>query len=297
MGSLTTKWRLLTWFTGLVDQPVERVGHEKARAAMRKNTGSFKPIFGAPAQVARVVDERIANVPVRRYEPANARPGVIVYFHGGGWVLGDVTTHDLPCRALAAGTNHTVVSVDYRLAPEHRFPAAVDDCLAVTLALAREHRVVVAGDSAGGHLAAVMTRRCAAEGLTLAGQVLIYPVTECADESPSYERYGTGFFLTRTTMRYFRETFLPDASLRAHDDASPARAAVVKDVPTYVLLAECDVLHDEGLAYAQKLKGAGAEVTIDEVPGVIHGFFSLQGMAEAQAATARVVQWLTQRFA
>jgi acetyl esterase len=296
MSSLTLKWRLLTWFTGLVDEPVERAGHVQGRAAMRKNTGSFRPIFGPPAEVARVADEQIAGVKVRRYEPANARPGVIVYFHGGGWVLGDVDTHDLPCRALAAGTKRTVISVDYRLAPEHPFPAAVDDCLAVTAELARAHRVVVAGDSAGGHLAAVVSRRCAAQGQPLVAQVLVYPVTDCANESPSVARYADGYFLTRATMRYFHATFLPDVAQRAHPDASPLLAPAGKELPTYVLLAECDVLHDEGLAFARKLEAAGTPVTVDEVPGVIHGFFSLQGMAEAREATARVVAWIDRQL-
>lgn len=293
MGSLRPTWWLVNWLASVLDKPIETIGPERSRAAMRKNTGSFRPIFGAPAEVARVVDERIANVPVRRYEPAGAQPGVIVYFHGGGWVVGDVVTHDLPCRALAAQTRRCVISVDYRLAPEHPFPAAIDDALAVTTALAKEHRVVVAGDSAGGHLAAVMARRCPTP---ITGQVLIYPVTDCAEESPSYARHAEGFFLTRATMRNFRETFLPDPATRSHEDASPLRAGPLKTAPALVLLAECDVLHDEGLAYAKKLEAEGTGVTIDEVGGVIHGFFSMQGMAATREATARAAAWIERQF-
>lgn len=292
MGSLRPSWRLVNWLASVLDKPIETIGPARSRAAMRKNTGSFRPIFGPPAAVARVADERIANVPVRRYEPAGVQPGLIVYFHGGGWVVGDVVTHDLPCRALAAQTQRTVISVDYRLAPEHPFPAAIDDALAVTTALAKEHQVVVAGDSAGGHLAAVMARKCP----TLAGQVLIYPVTNCAEESPSYTRYGDGFFLTRATMRYFRETFLPDPATRSHEDASPLRGPSLKTAPAYVLLAECDVLHDEGLAYAKKLEAEGSVVTVDEVSGVIHGFFSMQGMTASREATARVASWIRKQL-
>lgn len=281
-GKLLPSWRLLTWLAGALDRPIERIGPAASRAAMRKNTGSFRPIFGAPAAMAKVTDERVAGVPVRRYEPSAPKPGIVIYFHGGGWVVGDVDTHDLPCRALAAASRRVVVSVDYRLAPEHPFPAAVDDALAVTREFAKSSKVVVAGDSAGGHLAAVAARRC-----DVAGQLLVYPVTDCAGEWPSYERYARGFFLTPATMRYFKETFLPDASLRTHEDASPLRAPPLKTAPAYVLLAECDVLHDEGLAYAEHLRAAGTEVTVDDVRGVIHGFFSMQGMAETKAATER----------
>ncbi|MDP3234644.1 MAG: alpha/beta hydrolase [Myxococcales bacterium] len=291
-GVLRPTWRLLNWFASLLDKPIETIGPTRSRAAMRKNTGSFRPLFGLPAEVARVVDEHIADVPVRRYEPTGVQPGLIVYFHGGGWVVGDVVTHDLPCRALAAQTKRTVISVDYRLAPEHPFPAAIDDALAVTTELAKAHRVVVAGDSAGGHLAAVMARKCP----SLAGQVLVYPVTDCAEESPSYTRYGEGFFLTRATMRYFRDTFLPDPASRSHEDASPLRGASSKTAPAYVLLAECDVLHDEGLAYAKKLEAEGTVVTVDEVSGVIHGFFSMQGMAASREATERVTSWIRKQF-
>lgn len=293
MATLRPTWRLLTWLATALDRPIEVVGPETARRNIRKNTGSFKPIFGPPAVMARVSDEQLANVPVRRYEPPGVRPGVIVYFHGGGWVVGDVTSHELPCRSLAAQTQRTVVSVDYRLAPEHPFPAAIDDARAVTSQLAREQRVVVAGDSAGGHLAAVLAR---APDLPLAGQLLIYPVTDCSKESGSYARFGAGYFLTSATMRYFIETFLPDAATRAHPDASPLLATLQQGPPAYVLLAECDVLHDEGLAYAEKLRAAGTDVTLDEVKGVIHGFFSMQGMGETKAATARVSQWLRRVF-
>lgn len=254
---------------------------------MRKNTGSFRPIFGAPAPIEQVVDEQLAGVKVRRYSPRDARSGVIVYFHGGGWVVGDVTTHDLPCRALAAQAKRTVISVDYRLAPEHPFPAAIDDCVAVTRELLKTTSVVVAGDSAGGHLAAVVARKC-----DVTAQALIYPVTDCSQESASYTRFATGYFLTRDTMRYFTNAFLPDPATRAHDDASPLRATLTKGPPAFVLLAECDVLHDEGLAYAEKLREAGTSVTIEEVSGVIHGFFNMQGMTATKHATAHLAAWI-----
>ncbi|MER2564639.1 MAG: alpha/beta hydrolase [Myxococcaceae bacterium] len=287
MAGLRPTWKALNWLASALDQPIEKSGPERSRAAMRKNTGSFRPIFGAPTPVEHVVDELLAGVKVRRYVPKGARAGVIVYFHGGGWVVGDVTTHDLPCRALAAQAKRTLVSVDYRLAPEHPFPAAIDDCLAVTRELLKTNAVAVAGDSAGGHLAAVVARRS-----DVSAQALIYPVTDCAQESASYSRFATGYFLTRDTMRYFTNAFLPDPSARTQEDASPLRAALEKGPPAYVLLAECDVLHDEGLAYAEKLKEAGTSVTIEEVSGVIHGFFSMQGMTATRHATAHLAAWL-----
>ncbi len=296
-GSLTLKWRALAWIGGLVEAPTERLGAAAARVAMRRSSRGTPSVLGRPPPLAEVIDETIGDVPVRRYLPPTPKPGVIVYFHGGGWVLGDLDTHDIPCRVLAARTNRTVVAVHYRLAPEHRFPAALDDCLAVTKALAGSDRVLVAGDSAGGHLAAVVTRRCQSEGVGLAGQALIYPVTDCSKESDSYRRYATGFFLHASTMRFFIDAFLPDRSTRTHPDASPLLAPPEKLPPAYVLLAECDVLRDEGHAYAKQLAAGGTEVSLDEVPGVFHGFFSLQGISESRAATDRLVAFIDRSLA
>lgn len=293
-GTLSLKWRILSWAAGLATRPTEVLGAVKAREAMRANTGSGGSAFilGAPPKLARVTDETIAGVPVRSYEPEAQQDGVLVYFHGGGWVVGDRESHDVPCSALAAATRRRVVSVDYRLAPEHRFPAAIHDCLAVTRALAQSARVVVAGDSAGGHLATVVARRCTVDGTPVAAQLLIYPVTDCSKESDSYRRFGTGFFLTAATMRYFVEQFLPTAAERSDPDASPLLAAPTKLPPAYVLLAECDVLRDEGAAYAERMRSGGTDVTVDEVPGVIHGFFSFQGIAEAQDAVRRLASFV-----
>lgn len=230
---------------------------------------------------------------MRAYRPASAsKDACIVYFHGGGWVVGDLESHDVPCRALADASGLELIAVDYRLAPEHPFPAAIDDALAVTRALASSKRVFVAGDSAGGHLAAVVSRRCAADGLALAGQLLMYPVTDCARESASYERYATGHVLSRETMRYFRRSFVPVEAQRDHPDASPLRAPPIVTCPAYVLLAECDVLVDEGRAYAKKLADEGTPVVLDEVPGVLHAFFSMQGLRPGREAMTRVTAWL-----
>jgi acetyl esterase len=295
--SLTLKWRTIAWIDSLISKPAEQLHPVKAREVLRKSATGPTVVTGRHAKLESVQDASIAGVKVRRYRPLNAKRGLLVYFHGGGWVLGDVDSHDSPVRALALATGREVISVDYRLAPEHRYPAAFDDSLAVTRALVGEHRVVVAGDSAGGNLAAVVANRCAADGVKLAAQVLLYPVTDCAAETASYDLYGTGHFLTRETMRYFVREYLPEQARRHEAECSPLRAASLEGVaPGYVLLAGCDVLRDEGRAYAKRLQEHGVETLLDEVPGVLHGFFSLQGLSEGRSATTRVAKWLEPRW-
>lgn len=274
--------------------PTETVPIERARLGMRKSMKTSAFVSGRRAELASVSDSKVAGVAVRRFVPAAARPGSLVYFHGGGWVQGDVETHDVVCSHLAAATHREVVSVEYRLAPEHRYPAAVDDCVAVTRALATTGKVVVAGDSAGGNLAAVVSLELPRE---VTAQVLVYPVVDCVAETPSYGYYAEGHLLTRETMRYFRREYVPDEAKRSEVRCSPLRADSLRgQPPTYVLLAQCDVLHDEGVAYAEKLKRDGVEVRLDDVPGTIHGFFSLQGLGPSKAALARVAAWLAPRW-
>lgn len=290
MSTLRTSSRVLAWLAERTVVPIEEAGHVRARAEMRAMMRRLRQL-DRPVPMAEVADERVAGVPVRRFVPHAPAAGRVVYFHGGGWVVGDLDTHDGVCRALARACGREVVSVDYRLAPEHPYPAAIEDALAVVRAVAPETRTLVAGDSAGGHLAAVVARQAAADALALAGQLLTYPVTDCAGESPSYERFATGHLLTRRTMRYFRETFVPEPARRDAPDASPLRAPPVRTAPAYVLLAGCDVLHDEGLAYAEKLRAEGTEVTVDDVPGVLHGFASIQALAPGREALARAGTW------
>ncbi|MCA2980976.1 MAG: alpha/beta hydrolase [Myxococcaceae bacterium] len=291
MTDLRLSFRFFCWLADRLAPPVEVVGAAQARAALRRSTGTSNPILGRPPALAGSHDMQLAGVPVRRYTPTNPRDGVIVAFHGGGWTVGDLDSHDTITRFLCSASGHEVVAVDYRLAPEHPFPAAIDDALAVTRALVARGRVVVAGDSAGGHLAAVVARRLAQEP-NLVGQLLVYPVTSCAAEAPSYERFAQGFFLTRASMRFYKDAFLPPGLDRAHPDASPLGAPACRTAPAYVLLASHDVLHDEGVAYARQLERDGAVVTLDVVPGVVHGFFSLQGFSVAREALARTARWL-----
>ena len=276
----------------------EKVPLEQARAGMRKLAMGPAFIVGTRVPLPSVADETLAGVRVRRYRPADPKPGTLAYFHGGGWVLGDLDTHDLVCRILATGLRREVVAVDYRLAPEHPGPAAADDCEAVTRALLPQGPVAVGGDSAGGNLAAVVANRLAATSTRLAAQALVYPVTDCAVEHPSIAEFAQGPILTRETMRFFHRQYAPDEATRRRPDISPLHAPSLAGVaPAYVMLAECDPLRDEGRAYAKRLGEAGVEGALDEVPGQLHGFMSLQGLRTTRAATDRLVAWLDSRLA
>jgi acetyl esterase/lipase len=256
---------------------------------------------GVEAAMASVVDRTIpgpgGDLPVRIYVPTTdpgPRPG-LVYFHGGGWVIGDLDTHDSTCRWLAEGSGATVVSVDYRLAPEHRFPAAADDALAA-LRWVADHgaeidvdpaRLAVGGDSAGGNLAAVVAREACAAGLELRFQLLVYPVCDGTMARPSMDENAEGYFLTRESMAWFWGHYMGD-----HDwtdpRASPLHApdaALAGLAPALVVTAEYDPLRDEGEAYAARLAAAGVEVTATRYDGVIHGFFSMSDwVPEGRAA-------------
>lgn len=222
-------------------------------------------------------DEEAGGVSVRVYEPEDAR-GTIAYLHGGGWVLGNLESVDAVCRALAREAGARVVSIDYRLAPEHPFPAGLEDALAATRAVDAD---VVAGDSAGGNLAAVVARRLR-EQLEL--QVLIYPVTDAGVNTPSYSEFDERYGLTAAAMRRFWNLYLDGADGLAAD-ASPLRAGDLDGVaPAYVITASHDVLRDEGEAYAAALERAGVPVTLNRVQGAIHGFWRWQTTAIARAA-------------
>ena len=295
--TMTLKWKVLSWLSARGMPRAENTTVAESRAWMAKSSKGPAFVLGSHAKLASVRDEHLAGVKVRRYVPEGAKPGVLLFFHGGGWVLGDLDSHDSPARGLAIATGREVVAVDYRLAPEHRYPAAVEDCLAVTRALAAQHRVVVCGDSAGGNLAAVMANKCAAEGLPLVAQVLLYPVTDVVTARESHTKFATGFFLTHASLRAFYDAYVPELPRRSEPDCSPFHAeSLAGVVPGYVLLAGCDVLRDEGRAYANKLQSDGVEMVLDEVPGVIHGFFSLQGLSEGRAAMTRVARWLAPRW-
>jgi acetyl esterase len=244
------------------------------------------PLPGDP--VAKVEDRRIpgpgGEIPLRIYQPENAR-GVLVYFHGGGWVIGSLDSHDAPLRSLANAAGCSVVSVDYRLAPEHRHPAAAEDCYAATCWVAHNARslgadpdaLAIGGDSAGGNLAAV-TALLARErrGPRIRYQLLVYPVTDHDFERTSYRENAEGYFLGREDMRWFWNHYVPSQADRKLFTASPLRARDLSGLPpAHVVSAEFDPLRDEGEAYAARLREAGVPVSLTRYDGMIHGFFSM----------------------
>ena len=264
------------------------------KAARELAGESLTAVSGEPEQVARVEDRHVpgpgGSIPVRIYTPEGAgpRPG-LVYFHGGGWVVGNIETHDGVCRALARRAGAVVVSVDYRLAPEHKFPAAVEDCCAATAWVAENaaslgidsSRIAVGGDSAGGTLATVVARRSREQnGPGLALQVLVYPVTNMQSfDTGSHREFADGYYLTGPMMEWFRALYFGQASDGASIDTSPLLASDLRGLPpALVITAECDVLRDEGEAYAKRLEDAGVPVTLTRYKGMIHPFFSMPGV-------------------
>jgi acetyl esterase len=273
---------------------------EEARAGFSMLTAIAGPAEEPVPTEDRSVPGPAGDIPVRIYRPTADTPlPVVVYFHGGGFVIGDIATHDTTCQRLAAGVPALVVSVDYRLAPEHRFPAAVEDCAAAT-AWASAHapefggdpsRLAVAGDSAGGNLAAVIARRARdAGGPNIAFQLLVYPGTDMTCSLPSHTENGTGYLLDSDTMTWFLDNYLADADPR-HPDASPLFADDLSGLPpAFVLTAEFDPLRDEGEAYAERLRAAGVAVTTSRYDGMIHGFYGLDSIFDAaNKATAETV--------
>jgi acetyl esterase len=247
-------------------------------------------------------------VAVRAYRPVPEETlPALVFFHGGGWTIGDLDTHDVVYRQLAAGTRCAVFSVDYRLAPEHPFPAAVEDCFFATEHIRKNanslkvdpNRIAVGGDSAGGNLAAVVALMARdAGGSPLAYQLLIYPATDQRCEFASHERNGEGYLLTRDGIRFFRGGYLPNASDRTDWRASPLLAASHAGLPpAFVLTAGYDPLVDEGRAYAERLAAAGVEVAYTEYSGMVHGFVLFGGAVDAaNAAVAECCRRLIGAF-
>jgi acetyl esterase len=230
-------------------------------------------------------------IPVRIYRPSAVPAPVHVHFHGGGWVIGDLDTHDCDCREICVGADCIVVAVDYRLAPEYIFPAAPEDCYA-SLCWAAANLdnlgalpgpVSVGGDSAGGNLAAAVALMARdRNGPAIAMQLLIYPVTDAKMESQSYRDNADGYLLSRTMMSWFWDHYCPDLALRADPLASPITAEDLSGLPpALVMTAEFDPLRDEGEAYAERLMAAGVDVEVRRFEGLVHGFFSQAGFIEA----------------
>lgn len=264
---------------------------------------------GTPEPLARVHNVNAAGVPARQYVPAEASDGVLVWLHGGGWNLGSVPSHDAVCTALANASRTTVLSVDYRLAPEHPFPAALDDTW-TAIHWANDHHgaVAVGGDSAGGTLAAATAARARDSGLPIAIQLLVYPVLDYRVTHPTYHRFrfdyrrfggvqefGTEFHDTITDI--WRQ-YIPDPARRLKPDASPLRVDSVAGLAAaHFVIAEHDILRTEEEEYALRLADAGVPVTVDFHPGQIHGFFPLLRIfPEARLAVDRCARALMHAF-
>ena len=290
---------------------LDSVGVEEARRLYRESRLALAP---PPVAVQETRDFSMAGpggaIGARYYRPlgADSREALpaVVYFHGGGWTCGDLDTHDSVCRGIAAHSFCAVVAVDYRMGPEHRFPAAVEDALAAVRWMAANAgpfgidpaRLVVAGESAGGNLAAVAALALRESGPRLAMQVLVYPVTDQAADTDSLRRFAQGYSLTRELLRWYQGNYLRGEPDRADWRASPARAKDHSRLPpAYIITAGFDPLLDEGKAYAERLAQAGVPVTYECFEGQIHGFLPMAGaIAAAHHAHYRIGQMLRMHF-
>jgi acetyl esterase len=278
-----------------------RYAPEEARLRMKAQASSAD----APPP-SGVVTEKLAAtgpagpIPMRLYTPSGviAPAPAVVFFHGGGWVLGDLETHDGLCRALAVGAACRVVSVDYRLAPEHPFPAAVDDAVAAFRWVALRAgdlgidaaRIAVAGDSAGGNLAAVVARKTRGDDRRPMLQALIYPGLDATRAQPSHREVARGYYLTESLIDWFLDRYL-GATDRAHPDISVLLAEDREGLPpALIYTAGFDPLRDEGRAYAERLSEAGVDARHTEFPSLIHGFVLMRGILPAtQRATDEII--------
>ena len=293
--------------------PTHTLTPVEARAFYRERRTFTQP---DPPEVASVRDLQAPGpagpIPLRAYRPAgvpaDAVLPVLVYYHGGGWVIGDLDTHDVLCRQLCNLSGCAVVSVNYRMAPEHRFPLAVDDAMAATRWVRAQaqalkvdaSRLAVGGDSAGGNLAAVVALAARDEGdLPIAFQLLIYPATDQRRGAPSHAANGQGYLLTKETMDYFHDHYIPDARQDLDWRASPLlHANHAKLPPAFVLTAGYDPLRDEGLQYAQKLSEAGNRAALVNFERQIHGFILMgRVLDEANVAVQLCAAQLRQALA
>lgn len=262
-----------------------------------------REVFGAMMQLVGPKDVPIGKVQnltmpgpggeiaLRSYAPVAAKGEALptlVFFHGGGYVIGNIETHDGLCRMIANESGARVISVEYRLAPEHKFPAAVEDAYAAvnwiednasTLGV-DANRIAVGGDSAGGGLAAVVAQMAKAKGdPKIVFQLLLFPVTQIGADTTSMREFAEGYFLETATLKWFFAHYLADTDDRADARISPLNATDLSGLaPAYVMLGGFDPLHDEGLAYAEKLKAAGCKVTVADYPGLVHDFIYLQSV-------------------
>lgn len=280
--------------------------HESPLAEARALMVETSRLLGPPESVHSLSDLSVpgpaGEIPIRVYRPSEGPLPVVVYFHGGGWVIGSIESHDGYCRSLANAANCVLVSVEYRLAPEHKYPAAVEDAHAAVRWVSENPRVIggkagplgVAGDSAGGNLAAAVSLMARDHGGPAIGcQVLIYPITDCNFQTNSYQQFAEGYFLTRQAMMWFWDQYCPAAD-RNQAYVSPVRAKSLAGLPpALILTAEYDPLRDEAETYAAKLQEAGTRCKVIRYDGMIHGFTRrFQLLDEAHQAMNETVEWI-----
>lgn len=264
---------------------------EKAREMRAK----YPPIHVPSGKLASIENKGITardgfSVPVRIYTPMGEGPfPVIVYYHGGGWVLNDLNTCHVSCSLLAEKAQAIVVSVEYRLAPEYKFPVPLFDAYDAFLAVKKgleglqaNGQVYVAGDSAGGNLATVVTQLAKEEGITIDGQILLYPVTDLSYDSSSYQTYKEGYGLDQAVMRWFGDYYIRSTEDAKNPLIAPIHAELAGLPRAFVLVAENDVLRDEGLAYAKKLEQSGVRVKQSIASGLVHSFFTKNEVFEEE---------------
>jgi acetyl esterase len=286
--------------------------HEQTPEAARLQMAAARDARPPGEEVANVGDRTIpgphGEIPVRIYNPGNGPLPVVVYYHGGGWVIGDLDYQDVACRYVANHTPALVVSVDYRLAPEHKFPVPFDDCYAALEWVADNagsiggdpRRIAVAGDSAGGNLAAAVCIKARDDnGPAIAHQLLVYPVTNHSYDTPSYAENAEGYMLTRDSMIWFWNHYLSSMADSSNPHASPLQVSDASGLPpATIITAGFDPLRDEGEAYGEKLKAAGVPVSITRYDGMIHGFYALaHALDDGKKAHDQSVEVLQAAFA
>ena len=301
--------RVIDGMAALNLKPVEESTPAEARESIRTRTAALGPF----PDVAAVVDHRVpvsgGQIIVRAYSPGGPGPHpALVYYHGGGWVIGDLYSHDGLCRSITNAARCAVLSVDYRLAPESKYPVAVEDSYAALLWIVANaerlgidrRRIAVGGDSAGGNLATVMALVARdRKGPRLALQVLIYPVTDHDLDTRSYLENATGYVLTREGMRWFWNHYLAREAQGREPYASPLRASSLAGLPpALIITAEYDPLCDEGETYAARLRDAGVPVTLTRYPGMFHGFVRMTNILDkARTALDEIASSVQKAFA